>query len=165
MDLAELVKQHQADVWRYLRYLGCDASQADDLTQETFLILIRGSFEERDPTQTACYLRKVARSRYLMALRHQRGRPDVQQLDAAELVWATTLGDRSGNEFLDRLDQCLERLEGRPQKVIRLFYQENHSRDEIARQLNMTTDGVKSLLRRTRTVLRQCVERETNHEP
>ena len=37
LDLAELVREHQADVWRYLRYLGADGHDADDLTQETFL--------------------------------------------------------------------------------------------------------------------------------
>ena len=35
MDLASLVREHQADVWRYLRYLGAAADDADDLTQET----------------------------------------------------------------------------------------------------------------------------------
>ena len=37
IDLASLVTLHQAGVWRYLRALGCDASLADDLTQDTFL--------------------------------------------------------------------------------------------------------------------------------
>ena len=36
IDPAQLIEDHQAGIWRYLRALGCEASEADDLTQETF---------------------------------------------------------------------------------------------------------------------------------
>ena len=61
-ELAALVDQHQADVWRYLRYLGAEASDADDLTQETFLAVSRSKFEQRTPAETAGYLRTAART-------------------------------------------------------------------------------------------------------
>ena len=38
--ITRLVKEHQADLWRHLRMLGCDPAQADDLTQETFLTVM-----------------------------------------------------------------------------------------------------------------------------
>jgi RNA polymerase sigma-70 factor (ECF subfamily) len=31
-DPAQIIKEHQAGVWRYLRALGCDSQQADDFT-------------------------------------------------------------------------------------------------------------------------------------
>ena len=48
-DVIRLVQQHQAEVWRYLRFLGATAELADDLTQETFLQLLRAPFEDRGP--------------------------------------------------------------------------------------------------------------------
>ena len=39
--LAAFVRATQADVWRYVAYL-VDRSQADDLTQETYLRALRG---------------------------------------------------------------------------------------------------------------------------
>jgi RNA polymerase sigma factor (sigma-70 family) len=63
-----------------------------------------------------------------------------------------------GNAYLDALGECLEKLEGRAKQVVDLHYREQHGRAEIAARLEMTADGVKSLLRRTRDVLRQCVE-------
>ena len=66
-----MVREHHADVWRYLRYLGAGAADADDLTQETFLAVARSRFEERSPAQTAGYLRTVARNQLLMARRRQ----------------------------------------------------------------------------------------------
>ncbi len=38
-DFAGLVRTHQVGVWRYVRFLGAEAAEADDLTQETFLAL------------------------------------------------------------------------------------------------------------------------------
>jgi DNA-directed RNA polymerase specialized sigma24 family protein len=58
----QLVRMHQASVWRYLRYLGASAELADDLTQETFLQLLRAPFVEQSPASTAAWLRTVARN-------------------------------------------------------------------------------------------------------
>ncbi|HRJ79073.1 MAG TPA: sigma-70 family RNA polymerase sigma factor, partial [Planctomycetota bacterium] len=72
LDVEALIVAHQAGVWRYLRYLGCDRAQADDLTQETFLQVLRHGFEQRGERETAAYLRKVARNCFLMSVRRTR---------------------------------------------------------------------------------------------
>jgi len=164
IDAADLVREHQADVWRYLRFLGCDESQADDLTQETFLAVLRKPFEDRGRIQAAAYLRTVARRQLLMAVRKMRSGPSVEDLETAEDVWADQVGDADGNAYLDALSDCLKELEGRPKVVTDMFYRESCSRAEIATALGMTEDGVKTLLRRTRDVLRRCVERRLNHD-
>jgi RNA polymerase sigma-70 factor (ECF subfamily) len=69
LDLASLVKNHQAGVWRYLRALGCDPSEADELTQETFVAVLERPFEDYHPAATAAYLRTVARNLFLTARR------------------------------------------------------------------------------------------------
>ena len=56
---AQIVKEHQAGVWRYLRALGCDSQQADDFTQETFLKVLTKPFDDYNPAATAAYLRRV----------------------------------------------------------------------------------------------------------
>ena len=45
-----------------------------------------------------------------------------------------------------------------------LQYRVESSREAIAAALDMKPDGVKTLLRRTRQVLRECVERKLNIE-
>ena len=83
-------------------------------------------------------------------------------LDAAEQIWAETHPRDGGNERLSALDDCLAQLEGRAKQAIDLSYRENNSRAAIATKLEMTEDGIKSLLRRTREILRQCIERKLN---
>ena len=160
LDLADLVQRHQAGIWRYLRWLGADRAEADDLTQETFLAVARREFEQRSPRETAAYLRTAARNQLLMLRRRQRRQVRTVDLESAETVWAEWAGDDgSGNATLDALDACLEKLAGRAAQAINLHYREQASRNDIAKQLDMKPDGVKTLLRRTRDVLRECIER------
>lgn len=164
-DLASLVHRHQAGVWRYVRFLGADAFEADDVTQETFLALARGEFVERDERQTASYLRVVARNQLLALRRKQNREVGTVELEAADSVWAAAAGpDGSLAGYLDALRDCVQQLEGRARQAIDLHYQERAGRKAIATRLEMQPDGVKTLLRRTRQVLRECVERKLKNE-
>jgi RNA polymerase sigma-70 factor (ECF subfamily) len=161
--LATLIHVHQAGVWRYLRFLGAERTEADDLTQETFLAFARSRFVERDTRQTASYLRTVARNQLLALRRWQHREPSTVELEAADSVWTAAAGtDGSLNGYLDALRGCVEQLEGRPREAIDLHYRDGESREAIAEKLDMKPDGVKSLLRRTRETLRECVERKTS---
>jgi RNA polymerase sigma-70 factor (ECF subfamily) len=162
-DLGELVQTHQAGVWRYLRFLGCDPSQADDLTQETFLAIHARPFEERTPEATTGYLRTVARNLFLMSLRRAKRQAIVENLEVIEDVWRRYAAD-DGEAYREAMRDCVETLEGRAKAAIDLFYRDQRSRCDIARELEMTEDGVKSLLRRTREILRKCVEKKVGPE-
>jgi RNA polymerase sigma-70 factor (ECF subfamily) len=159
-NLADLVRTHQAAVWRYLRFLGCDEAGADDLTQETFLAVHRRPFEERSPESTAGYLRTVARNLFLMQVRRGRRQlpTDGFDLDLADEVFARFVRQDGGEAYLDALRDCVAGLSGRARQAVELFYHDDRSRADVARELEMTEDGVKSLLRRTRDLLRKCVE-------
>ncbi len=159
-ETAALVRSHQASVWRYLRYLGCEATEADDLTQDTFLAVLRDGFEDRSPGETAGYLRTVARNRLLALRRKQKRAPEVD-LEAAEAVWVETLGQHDMDDYLVALADCLEvGVTPRVRQAVELFYRDGHSRGEIAERLEMAVEGVKTLLRRARSALRECVEKK-----
>src|SRR4051812_5799845 len=160
-ELASLVERHQAGVWRYVRFLGADTTEAEDLTQETFLALARGGFVERDERQTAGYLRVVARNQLLALRRKQNREIDTVGLEAADSVWAAEAGpDGRLCIFFDAFRDCLAKIEGRARQAIDMHYHDHAGREAIASQLGMQADGVKTLLRRTREVLRECVERK-----
>jgi RNA polymerase sigma-70 factor, ECF subfamily len=164
-DLATLVQEHQAGVWRYLRFLGAERTEADDLTQETFLAFARAEFVERDDRQTVGYLRTVARNQLLVRRRRQHREISTVELEAADSVWAAAAGpDGSLAGYLDALRECVDGLEGRARQAIDMHYHEHASREAIADQLDMQPDGVKTLLRRTRQVLRECIERKLKIE-
>ena len=156
---AELVGAHQAGVWRYLRFLGCTPAQADDLTQETFLRVWRGRYEDRGKGRAAAYMRRVARNTLIDATRRARVRPAFLDVEAVDADWAESVGDDDGDGFRAALRRCLDRLAERARLALALFYRDEQSRTEIANTLEMTPDGVKTLMRRAREALRDCIER------
>lgn len=161
-DLAQLVATHQAHVWRYVRYLGADSAEADDLVQETFLAVMRSDFRQQGDRQTAQYLRTTARNQLLMHRRKQNRGLSLVELEAAEQVWADTFQSTTANQFLDTLADCVAKLEGRAKQAIQLHYHDGASRNAIAEKLSMKPAGVKTLLRRTRNLLRQCLNRDAH---
>jgi RNA polymerase sigma-70 factor (ECF subfamily) len=158
-----LARRHQTEIWRYARFLGASDPQAEDITQETFLAVLRKPPLSNEPAAVRAYLRTIARNLYLVLLR-KASRQSEFDLDAAEQMWAETHPRDGGDERLSALDDCLAALDGRAKQAIDLAYRENQSRTAIAAKLEMTEDGIKSLLRRTRDVLRQCVERKVAGE-
>ncbi len=164
-DVTGLVREHQADVWRYLRYLGCAAAEADDLTQETFICVIQKPFEQRSRAETAAYLRTVARRRLLVARRRQGSEPATSDLELAEEVWAASTLDRPISDSVNALTDCLESaVTPRVREALALRYGDDAPRERIAELLDMTADGVKTMLRRARAALRECIERKLKDE-
>jgi RNA polymerase sigma-70 factor, ECF subfamily len=157
-DPVRLIQTHQAGVWRYLRALGCDAALADDLSQDTFLAVLRRPFQELSPTATSAYLRKTALHMLIShERRHGRVRPsdDIEMLDRTWTRWA---GDDDGEAVLDYLRDCLQRLTDRARQALEMRFRGGHSRAEIAQALDITQDGAKNLMQRAKQQLRECVE-------
>ena len=156
-DLARLMEDHQARVWMYLRYLGCDRDQADDLVQEVFLSVWRKPFEYRGEVAAATYLRRVAHNRFISECRRRRVRPAFRDLGAAESVWQEFARDDDGATYLEALAECMSHLTDRARRVLALFYRDGLSRQDIGERCSLTADGVKSAMRRARAALRDCV--------
>lgn len=159
VDVAQLVREHQADIWRYLRFLGAAPAEAEDLTQESFLEVLCKPFQQRSRPETAAYLRGVARNRLLMLRRSQGRRPETVDVEQLEGVWASSTKDGSLDPFLEALQHCLESaINDRQRAAINMRYRDELSREEMAKALQLTSDGVKTLLRRARSALKDCVQ-------
>ncbi|MEM6689150.1 MAG: sigma-70 family RNA polymerase sigma factor [Planctomycetota bacterium] len=116
-SIEELVELHSDGVWRYLRTLGCDASTADDLTQDTFIrVMRRDSFVQHSDAATASYLRRTAYN--LMVSRHRRNKKMqlVAEAGMVDEVWDRWMGkDVSGAPAIDALQDCFSHLTERAQ--------------------------------------------------
>ncbi len=158
LDLADLMREHQAGVWRFLRALGADASTADDITQEVFLAVYRKPFEQRGRAQTAGYLRTVARNQFLKSRRNAGRQVSMAELEHLEGTWSKLVGEDDGADLMRALKECLHELDDKPRDALDLQYRQGKQRVEIAESLGMTDDGIKTLLRRTKARLRKCME-------
>ncbi len=157
---AELIDRHQRGVWRYLRMLGCDSATADDLTQETFLrVLRRSDFVQHNDTATAGYLRRTAY--HLLISRHRKMSRvcTVSEPGVLDEIWNRWAGkDLAGDVTIDALRSCMSQLTDRAQLALRMRFAENASRTEIGEALGITDHGARNLMQRAKHQLRQCIE-------
>lgn len=168
VDVAALVSAHHATIWRYLRYLGCDRALADDLTQDTFVQLLQAPPEERTPTQSAAWLRTVARNLFLMHLRKAKRQGGAIDLDLntvvdegaiedADAAWIAGRAD-DGDRRQDALHGCLERVQPNAREALVLQVRDGLSGEQIAQRLGMSHQNVRVTLHRARDVLKSCIE-------
>ncbi len=168
-ELDRIIREHQGEVYRYLRYLGADGSTAEDLAQDTFLAASGSPTEIAGwhSGRRAAWLRGIARNKWLAEHRRMRASPvsaDSQTLERyaqdAESVWTREfLGGGDGFEYQEALRKCLDLLPAPRREALRLRYEQNKSREEMAAALQLSEDGIKSLLRRIRSALGDCVLR------
>ncbi len=164
-ELETLVRVNQAEIYRYLRYLGADRAAAEDLIQETFLAAY-GKPRLPEPCGTpacAAWLRGIARNLFLMHCRRER--TEQAALERAEAVWASEfLREGDGFDYLEALRGCLARLGERHQAILTLFYRGEKSREQLAAEFELSEDGIKSMLRRLRESLASCVRKNLGLE-
>lgn len=160
LDLDELISKHQVGVWRYLRALGADAALADDLTQDTFLEVMRRPFEQFSDAASASYLRRVAHNLFISRRRREGRMTVTEHADQFESAWIRWAGFDSGNAALDALTDCLKRLTDRAQLALQLRFAQDNSRQAIAEALGITEHGAKNLMQRAKSQLRQCVDQK-----
>ena len=158
-EAERLVVRHQAGVWRYLRAMGCDVNEADDLTQDTFVSVLRRPFTDYGEVATSAYLRRVAFSR-LVSIRRKSGREKlVGELHELDIVWGRLAGGDQGEAMLEALQLCLKSLSDRARLALQLRYRDRVPRAGIADALEITEHGVKNLMQRAKKQLRTCIER------
>ncbi|HEX6811591.1 MAG TPA: sigma factor [Planctomycetota bacterium] len=160
-DTERLIHQHLKGVWRYLRMQGASPQEADDLAQEAFLIALQKRAAALDPAATAVFLRRTAR---FLFLRLRRDHSDAVQLaDEVDALWDRDCGADDGDGLLQALRECVGKLDERARRAVDLSYGlstfEPSRRVDVAAELGLQPNGVKTLMQRVRQQLRACVER------
>lgn len=161
VDPAELIEKYQAGIWRYLRSLGASPDLADDLTQATFLAVLKSRFVHEAWPKTWSFLRRVAYNLYIDDYR-RRGRLEVVPLiEQRDQDWSQCVGDAApDDEMLGALRDCTSRLTERARWALQLRYRDQLSREQIANHLQLSPDGAKNLLQRAKSKLRECMKRK-----
>ena len=156
--VAYLIERYQTRVWRYLRTMGCDPALADDLTQDTFVAVLRRPPEIFNDAATDGYLRRVA---YHLMIDHRRRAKRMvvcERVAEAESLWVRWIGCESEAEPMRLLRSCFERLTPRAKTSLRMRYHDHASREDIAAALEISPDGAKNLMQRAKNQMRECIQ-------
>jgi RNA polymerase sigma-70 factor (ECF subfamily) len=151
-DLHSIVGQHHASVYRYAFRLTGNQSDAEDLTQQTFLLAQQRLDQLRDPNKILSWLFAVLRNCHLKNCRRQRPASAGSLEFDLEAVAAPQKSDEIDREALQL---ALDDLPAEFRVVVLMFYFEGCSYKEMASRLEMPIGTVMSRLARGKTYLRR----------
>lgn len=156
---AAVVRAHQVAIWRYLRVLGASPDAADDLVQETFVTLLGARLADRGEGALRTWLRSTARNLFLAQCRRERRTPVALDAAAVDAALAAYERDDEGAGYRAALQQCLATLPDRQRELLQLASDDAVDGQRLAAAAGQTVEGARSLLRRLKQALRDCVQR------
>lgn len=134
-----------------------DYELAEDARQEAFLGAYCDLLSLREPAAFPGWFRRIVHNRSVQLIRRGRRRLLLPLEEAGEPVAAAPLPDRTLSEAEERrrIQQAVGRLPVAERDVIRLFYFEERSLQEIGQLLDLPAKTIKSRLHTGRARLRQ----------
>jgi len=147
----------------HLRSVRLTPEDLEDLAAEVLLKIVASDFrvlrEFRGEASFATYLTVVARRICIQELvRRQHAKDGLRggdRLSPEEMDDAPAA--LKGVESLDEVEQLLKRLSGKEREIVRLYYLEGRSYEEISTETEVPVNSIGSLLTRARKKLRATV--------
>jgi RNA polymerase sigma factor (sigma-70 family) len=171
-NFEQIVRDHQAMVFRTLVRLTGNREQVEDLAQEVFLRVFRALGGFRGEAMFTTYLYRiivnVAQDEWK---RRRRDRP-LTSLSDEEADWEERLAHPSldaeqqlaERQFRYSVEQELQQLSSVERAVLVLYHQEELSYEQIALSLRLPIGTVRTHLHRGRKKLREAMQRQQQPE-
>jgi RNA polymerase sigma-70 factor (ECF subfamily) len=152
VGIESLVREHYAAVYQYAYRLTGSAADAEDVTQQTYLLAQRHLAQLRHPDRVRSWLLAITRSSWSKSRRRGAPRPAVDlELDVNTIPDATAAEEPIDREQLQRV---LDELPDEFRTVVLMYYFEQLTYREIATALDVPPGTVMSRLSRAKTSLR-----------
>lgn len=159
-QFAQLLGRCQRRVFLYALALVHNAADAEEVLQETNLVLWR-KFDEYQPgTHFDAWACRIAR---FEALKFRQRKGTNQRLFSDQFVESLASCAEAELEHADRrrtaLAGCLARLSDKDRQLVLFRYQEKATTQSVAESLGRSVQGTRRSLHRIRTTLLECIER------
>jgi RNA polymerase sigma-70 factor (ECF subfamily) len=165
-EFAEFLRQNQSRLYGYIHCLVRDLNDADDLFQQTAVILWK-KFDEFDRRGSffawACGIARLEVANFLRS----RGRQRLYFSDDLNLMLVEAQAEVTNEELDDRreaLARCVEKLRERDRALLDECYREARGVNEAADRRGRSPQSVYNSLRRIRRALFECVARTLAQE-
>ncbi len=156
---------HAIQYTAHLRSARVGPEDLEDIAAEVMLKLVAGDFrvlkEFRGESSLATYLTVIARRICVKELARRqhvltainRGEPRAPEAEADDAPAAA-----KGIERLEEVDALLRRLRGREREIVRLYYLEGRTYEEISTETDVPVNTIGSVLSRARKKLREVAK-------
>jgi len=165
-EFAERLRPEQTRLYGYIHSLVRDLNDADDLFQQTTLVLWKkfGEFDRgRSFFSWACGIARLEVANFLRS----RGRQKLYFSDDLNLLLIEAQEEMSNEEVEDRraaLAHCVEQLRQRDRELLAECYGDASGVNEAAGRRGRSSQSVYNSLRRIRRALFECVARVWGQE-
>ncbi len=149
-SLEELFERYRQPLYGFFRRRLPDAARAEDLTQETFLAVVRAQTRYEPRARVKTYLYGIAMN--LIAAERRKQRDVTPFADAPESM----AGDSSDSALWVR--EALQKLDAGEREILMLREYEQLSYEEISSVLRLPVNTVRSRLFRARAALKEYLE-------
>ncbi len=167
----ELVKAYTARLLAVSRRILGSQEEARDVVQETFLAAFQSLDRFRGEANLGTWLSRIAVNQCLMKLRSRKRKPE-QSIDdllptflpdghqvRESALWEVSIDTQvERNEVFGIVRKAIDRLPESYRTVLLLRDIEEHSTEEVAAMLGITSNAVKVRLHRARQALRTLLE-------
>jgi RNA polymerase sigma-70 factor, ECF subfamily len=165
-EFAERLRRHQTQLFGYIYSLVRDLDDADDLFQQTSLVLW-DKFDQFDPARSfiawACGVARYEVSNFLRS----RSRHRLYFSDELNLLLIEAQEEFEGEQDEGRraaLAGCIGKLRQRDQQLLHACYGRQGCIPEVARDWGRSPQSIHNSLRRIRRSLHECVRRSLAQE-
>jgi RNA polymerase sigma-70 factor (ECF subfamily) len=166
-ELERAFRQHRDSLYRFLYRLTRNASDAEDLLQESFLAVWRKREQCREASTLAGYLRTTAYRTFLNHQEKLRRREALAPRPAPAALAAPAAVAAARGETMqilrDRLDEALDALPAEQQQAFLLFRFEGLTAAEIAAALEVPTKTIETRVRRATLRLAEILQPHEEH--
>ena len=159
-SIGDLYVRHSGRVYAQCLRMTGDPAEAEDLTHEVFIQLLRkiGSF--RGDSQFSTWLYRLTVNQVLMHFRRVKGRREEMEIEALIEKSASFRQTSTAALMVERigLDAAMARLPSGCRSVFVMFDIEGYQHEEIAHMFGCSVGNSKSQLHKARKKLRQLLQ-------
>jgi RNA polymerase sigma-70 factor (ECF subfamily) len=155
-----LFLQNERRLWHYILALVPTEQDAEDVLQETAVVLWRKRQEFRPGSDFAAWARAVARNKVLEWRRRVPSSPALDEDVLEQLAWEAECRATAFDERQSAMQECMQRLPTADAELIRQRYSEGLSGLELAQRLKRPVNSIYQSLGRIRRVLLDCITRK-----
>lgn len=152
---------HVVQYTAHLRSARLDPADVEDIAAEILLQIVAEDYKVlrqfRGNANLATYLTVIARRISVHELNRRQTRDTGRKADGKHSAEAIedNIAAQKGVESLEEVEKLLRKLSGQEREVVRLFYLEGRTYEEISSELELPVNTIGTILSRARTRLRE----------
>ena len=165
IEFVELLTQHQRSLYGYIYTMVRNSSDSDDILQETNVVLWNKRLEYKTGTSFTAWACRIAFYKAQNFLR-AKGRSRVCFSDKLLSKLSDLQINREEIHTIQTamLIYCLDKLSSASQQLLKLCFDENHSMQEVAKQLGRPVGSIYNTISKIRFKLWKCIKHTLKDE-